>query len=696
MNDTADNRISRKKFWKFLIVTSLLILGIFAVMARLFSIQVLNFDEYREKARRQHQSRIVLSAERGSITDRDGSLLASTVRKMSIAVDPTELKDKKKISEAFAKILGGESANYLNRINSAKGAFLWIERGLSPEITEKLGKIKDKGLIIIEEPGRNYLYGRSGAQLIGCTDIDNKGLSGIELGWDSVLSGRSGYMVMYRDGLGRLRPSAELPMIPAINGYSLQLTIDMKLQEIIEHELKLGVLKSGAASGTVAAIKPSTGEILAMASYPGYDPNFPGTHSTGSMRNRAVTDVYEPGSTFKLITAAAAMEEGIVSETDVFDGHKGERDFGKFKIRDEHPLKKATFREAVIYSSNIIFSEVANNIKANKFYKYIRDFGFGLTLDIDVPGEIPGKIKKPGHFNNAEKRFMGFGYGMTVTPLQIVNAYAAVANGGVMMKPHIVKAVYDDEFKAVKTFHPDRIRRIITQETASRLRNIFTAVVDSGTGQYARVPGLKIAGKTGTSQQVVRGAYSKSDYTASFAGYFPADNPEIAMIVVLDKPRGSYYGGSTAAPIFRDIALRWINSGANTLNAEAFPQFEKPDSIFVPTFTGMEKDEAIGLLNSLDIEHNIEGREGIVIAQYPDAGKLISVNDRISLQVMAEEIDSAAFIKPDVKGMTLRNALALLHKAGVSVRVKGSGKVYAQYWRKESKGLITILECRIY
>lgn len=694
-----DTTVRRKKFWKFWLLMLFINIGFIAVVARLFTIQIIKGDEYRAKAKRQHESKVTLSAQRGNIYDRNGKLLASTVQSVSVAVDPTVLSKKAAVCRALAEDLGLSSDRFMQKINAAKGSFVWLARGIMPDRLISIRGIKDRGLLLIEEPTRHYYYGSSASQIIGCTDVDNKGLSGIELGWDSALKGRSGYMIMNRDGRGRLRPSADLPIIDAIHGYSIQLTIDIELQNIVEFELMQGVVNSGAHSGTAIALDPHTGEVLAMASSPGFNPNISSTFSANGMRNRGITDVYEPGSTFKMVTAAAALEENIVNVNDTLNGFNGELHISDYVIKDTHPLGKVTFREAMEHSSNIIMSTVATKIPDYKFYKYIRDFGFGIAGGIDIPGEVPGKIQKPDQFNSTAKRYMGFGYGLLASPMQMVNSYAAIANRGTMMRPYVVKSVFDGNGEEILKVKPEKIRRVISEKTSDIIKDLLCGVVDHGTGVEAKIPGLKVAGKTGTSQQLVQGIYSKADYTASFVGFYPAENPRIAVIVVLDKPRTSYYGGSVAAPIFKNIALRWVSVSPKTMIPFITKQNNYSDTVYVPQLKGLSIDDAELTIKKMGLRYSADKGAGVVSAQSPEAGSRVIKGFEIKLGLLYKnekeiKADSLNPGRPVVKGLSVRRAVTILQNAGIRARIVGSGIVKKQEWIYNSKKqLICVLSC---
>ncbi|MCX6147177.1 MAG: penicillin-binding transpeptidase domain-containing protein [Candidatus Kapabacteria bacterium] len=692
---------TRSKFWKFWVVMVAVNIGYFFVIMRLFAIQVIKGDEYREKAKKQHESRVEISAKRGNIYDRNGKLLATTIQSLSVAVDPQLLDDVSDFCDSLAKALNQPASKFKQKIENAKGNFVWIARGItySPYLT-RLKTQKQKGVIIIEEPKRIFPFGSVGAQVVGFTNIDNKGIEGIERGYDTLLKGNSGYMIMYRDGLGHLRPSPDLPLIPAIDGRSIQLTVDIELQRIIEHELSRGIDAAKASAGTVIAIKPQTGEIIAMASFPTFDPgnrNAP----PEAKRNRGITDVFEPGSTFKLITACAGIEENVVTEEEIMDGHNGSFQFLSFTIKDVHAMGRVPFREAIHQSSNIILSEVATRIGEDRFYKYIRNFGFGGYLGIDIPGEISGKVPKPAQFTPGTIRFLGHGYALNSTPLQVVNAYATVANEGQMMKPYLVKGTYNVNEQFVE-HKPEKIRRVISEKTAKRITELFVGVVDSGSGKKAIIKGLRIAGKTGTAQQIVNGQYSKQDYFASFVGYYPADNPQIAIIVVVDRPRVSIYGGASAAPIFQNIASRIISinpeySLDKKSKIDSIRKLDN-DTIIVPSIAGLYLKDAKVMLSQYGLRLNTNSNSGIVFNQYPKSGSKVIVGSNVNVTLMSEHKSTNSSnisqnIKHDVTGLTIRRALALLQKSGVRTKVIGRGKVVSQSWSGDKTQLTCTLSC---
>lgn len=704
--------VKQKKFWKFWVVFSFFILGFVAVVFRLFIIQVVNSDKYQERARRQHESKIVLSAQRGDIYDRHGRMLATTFQSLSVAADPTLLINKKErdlVCDILNKYSGISKKQLLEKLKNTNGEFVWLVRGLKPLKVNELDSLNLKGLIKEYEPRRRYLYDNVCSHVIGRTDIDNKGVEGLERHWDSLLQGNSGYKIMYRDAMGRLQPSAELPDIEPSHGKSITLTIDIDLQKIVTHELKNAVEANNANSGSVVALDPKTGEVLAIASYPNYDPNNFNVKNIpdGAIRNRIITDPFEPGSTFKLITAAAALEENIVRPDDIVDGMNGSVTYKGFTIHDVHGMGRVTFRQAFTNSSNVVFSVLGSKIPTDKFYKYARDFGFGIVSGIDLPGESSGRLLKPKQMTQMAKRYMGHGYGISVTTLQLASAYAAIANGGIKMNPYVVKSIMDDKGNVIKEFGPEKVRRVVSEKTARTLTQMLVEVVDKGTGDKAKIDGMPIAGKTGTAQQLVDGSYNNDKYTSSFVGFFPADDPKLVIAVIIDNPKtGIYYGGAVSAPVFHDIVQRWINVSPDimlNLSRSAAQAESGNKRVVIPDIVGLFAEDALRILKNYRLTpKNTSGLAGMVVSQSPAAGTDTTEYSVVSFAVKGNKTEKkektyygSPLSIPDVRGLTVRRALSVLHGMNIGVNVKGTGKVISQSSKRNLLGdIVVVLECK--
>ncbi len=647
--------------------------------------QVVEGARYREIAKKQYESKVELRAERGRFYDRHGRDIAGMMKRTSFAADPTMIEHPQLVSQLLSAAAGDSAGYYLKKIRRTKGRFVWLARGINTALYPDLDTIHDVGLIRVHEPKRNFLYGPYAAQVIGTTDIDNNGLTGLEMQYDSLLRGRSGFVIMQRDGRGRLRPGVDPERDAPQDGKGLELTIDIELQRVAEEELRRGVRETGAESGTVIAIEPATGQVLAMASIPSFNPNRLDRASSADIRIRAITDQYEPGSTMKAITAAALIEENKIRPTDQVDGLGGRLQIPRHVVIDDHPVGKTTFSIALEQSSNVVFASVVTRLDDRTYYKYVRDFGFGIPTGIDLPGEIRGILKRPNKFDETTKYFMAYGYEMSATALQVLNAYSTIANGGVMMEPYVVGAIRAANGDVLREFKPQLIRRVISERTAETMADMLVGVVENGTGKNARIPGVRIAGKTGTAQQLVGGTYSRESYTASFVGFYPANNPRVAMIVMLDKPKTSIYGGSTAAPIFRRIVQKTMTMlELDDVTVKHIAASAEADTVVVPDIRGLTPAMADTVLQRLGLVLASKADSGLVIKQEPAPGTRIERGSRVlNIRSKGERPHH-----PDVRGLTLRRAITVLHDAGFAVIIKGYGKVTEQQWRSDTCTLV--------
>ncbi|GAB1430180.1 penicillin-binding protein [Ignavibacteria bacterium] len=709
INDAAeDSDIPRKTgyekrhLWKMGALQVVLLAALGVIASRLIYLQVLRKNDLQQQARRQYESRIELKPRRGIIYDANKTVLAATAISYSYAIDPKTAADIESVAQILARITKDSASVWLNKIRECKTSFLWLIRGRQHTVSE-LEDLRRQGVIRIIEPRRRYPFGNAGGQAVGMANVDNIGVSGVEAAEDSLLRGKPGFAVMLRDGHGAVRSALDVSNAPSDNGANVITTLDMRLQQIAEYELRQGIESAQAVSGIVIAIEPSSGEIRALCSFPSFDPGVSGGLLADATRIRGISDMYEPGSTFKIIAAAASLEENLVKPSDSVDGEGGTYRVGNFEVKDSHPLGKITFRQALEQSSNIVFAKQTGKIPDGKFYKYARDFGFGVASGIDLPGEVAGVLKKPRQFDNTTKMFMGYGYELSASALQIVNAYATVANAGVMMKPYIIKEVFSDDGKVLQSTKPQIVRRVISDKTATTLADMLRGVTKRGTGTEADVAGLDVAGKTGTAQQVIGGVYSKEAYTASFVGFFPVSAPRIAMIIMLDRPKTDIYGGKTAAPIFRRIAERWAGTiGVEPAITSTNLTKKASDTALVPELRGLSDKEAHELLHRNGLRLNSPSA-GIVVSQSVMPGAKVEHGREIAVQTQPpipstdgnlSRKQEKTYTPPDVRGIPLRRAIAILHNSGVSVKVFGKGgKVVHQIWNNEAKSLSCTIEC---
>lgn len=669
--------------WKSGVLVLFFGIAFSVIIGRLFFVQVIEGARYRDLAKKQYESKVPLRAERGRLLDRNGRDLATMMKMTSFAADPTILEQPELVAQLLAATGSEPASVYLNKIRSTKARFVWLARGINTVLFPVLDTIKIRGLIRVKEPKRLFTHGPIAAQVIGTTDVDNNGLTGIELQYNELLKGKSGFVVMQRDGKGRLRPGIDPEREAALDGKNIQLTVDLEMQRVVEQELARGVYENGAISGTVIAIEPSTGDILAMASYPSFHPNRLDKATDDAIRIRGITDQYEPGSTMKAITAAALIEEGKVGRTDPVDGGTGELQMpGGAVIKDDHPVGRTTFQGALEQSSNVVFASLSRRIDDRVYYKYVRDFGFGIPTGIDLPGEVRGILKRPNQFDPTTKTYMAFGYEVSATALQVLSAYAAIANNGILMQPRIVKAVMGDKDQEMIELSPQKVRQVIREQTAQQLREMLVGVVEKGTATQAAIQGVRIAGKTGTAQQLTNGAYDRKNYTASFVGYYPADKPRVAMIVMLDRPTVSIYGGQTAAPIFRRIVQKTMTMlKLDVAVQKKIAASRVSDTVVVPDIRGLSYVTADSVLRRLGLGLDTSGSGPLVIRQTPEQGARLERGSsvRAEFQVLANTTT-----RPIVVGFSLRKAVTVLHAAGYEVRIRGSGKVVQQEWNNKT------------
>lgn len=684
---------TERRITLFMAVFALLFL---VILYKLFTIQVIDASRYQLAAKKQYESRISLKSSRGIIFDRKMNSLVSNIVMYSFAADPNMVDNKDSVAQIFAGIFRKDKSFYLDKLNQKNTSFVWLERRIDPKYEAQVKDINLSGVIKLNEPNRVFNYEKLCSQLVGYTNIDNNGLSGVELELNDILQGKEGYVVMQKDGLGRKRPAVEYPRQEPVDGNNVILTIDMNIQKIAEEELAAGVDANNSLGGKVIVMNVKTGELLAMHSL----------NLDGSSQDKIaeITDMYEPGSTFKIVTASASLEESLYSKYDLINTYGGEY----MNIKDSHKFSNLTFAQVFEQSSNVGTIQIANKLGKERFYKYARDFGFGITTGLDLPGEMKGRLKKPVEFSPVSLNYMSIGYEVLVTALQMTNAYACIANGGMMMKPFIIKKILAPDGTLLKEFKPVEIRNVISKNTAKQLTEMFVGVVERGTGKDAAVENIKIAGKTGTSQKLVDGNYSKSKYTSSFIGYFPAENPQIVVAVIIDAPgAGEYYGGKVSAPIFRKIAERIINLtglhefSAPENNADVVytmgTKTEKPQLNLV----NFDITDAVKFLNENEIPFEIQGprKNAIVISQEQvtdDKGgkklKLVSAGADDN----TKSVKDGGLKMPDLKGMSLRKCIKVMSTLGIDYKVNGTGKVTTQTPEAGSqlaKGQQVIINC---
>ena len=521
---------------------------------RLYYLQVVKSTYLQDLANRQHTTYYKTTPKRGIIYDRKEKELAINFDVPSCYANPRKITDFEGTASKLAELLNMKEESILKKLHKDK-AFIWIKRHISTNCAQNIEKANIEGVGLIKESRRFYPNQILASHILGFVGIDNEGLEGLELYYNDYLQGVPGLSIISKDAKGRTIKANEYQITPVLDGYNILLTIDRFIQYIAERELDKVYHKYKAKSASLIIMDPSNGEILALCNRPTFNPNDFGNYDPATRRNRAICDIFEPGSVFKIVTATCALEEKVVSLDDKIYCEEGRYKVYNHILHDYKPFKQLTFEDIIKYSSNIGVVKVAQRLDEDILYDYIKRFGFGQKTGVDLPGEEEGIVKSPSNWSRVSISAIPIGQEIAVTPLQMLVAMSAIANDGLMVKPHLVKCIINSYNECVKKFKPEPLKRVCSKETSDKLKEILAKVVESGTGKKAKIAGYSICGKTGTAQKVKpQGGYSHSKFIASFCGFMPKDNPQIAMIVVVDEPKPIYYGGSVAAPVFKNVA----------------------------------------------------------------------------------------------------------------------------------------------
>jgi cell division protein FtsI (penicillin-binding protein 3) len=628
---------------------SMLLIGV-----SLFNIQVRDHSKYANIAKRQQEDSLVISAERGLISDRNGATLSFTRDDYSfIAYIPLlnkHPKNKNKIARKFSQVFSKTEKHYKRLLNSDK-RFVYLEKKIGNDKALLLSDFVVDGLIKKADYTRIYPYENLASHILGYVNNRNSGLNGIEKEFDEYLAGQNGLFYVERDVLGNITSINDKFSRRALPGCVVKLTIDRSYQQILEEELAKGIREYKAESGIGILINPNNGEILALSNMPDFNPALYSKFSDGVRRNRAIVDPYEPGSTFKSISLAILLEEGKVNLNEKIDTENGTYRLHRVRINDTHKHNFLNVSEILQYSSNIGMAKLSKRLSEKTFYKYLRDFGFGNITSIDLPAESSGLLKKPDQYSKVSLPFMSFGYEILVTPLQLISAYAALINGGALFKPRIVKEIVDHEGVVVSRFDSQKIRNVIGEETSQKIRQVLINAVEKGTGSQADVDYLSVGGKTGTSQKYINSEYSKEKYNSSFVGFFPADNPKVLGLILLNSPSIGKFGGLVAAPIFGEIASRIASSD--------------------PSFL-LNEDVIAGTSSKNSEDYLVNGKK------YSGSIAQISLNPGRYNPSKTELYDSPNESMPDLIDLTKREAVAILSRLGVRIKIEGTGRIMYQ------------------
>jgi len=543
------------------VIGLLFVVFFFIIGFRGYSLQVLSSEKLSKIIKKQTERTIELSPKRGTIYDRNGSELSVSIDVESLFANPHLIENKSLTAIKISRILGISHKTILKNFEKNR-RFVWIKRQIPPAEASKIKKLGINGLGFVEESQRFYPNKELGAQMIGFVGRDSKGLEGIEFEYNNVLKGKSRYLAINRDALGRQLFIDGAKTSEEVQGNDITLTIDKNIQYIAEKELQAAISISKAKSGIAIVMEPATGKVLAMAVAPLFNPNQFSSYGAKTWRNRAITDEFEPGSTFKTFLMASALEENIIKPKDIFFCEKGSYRVANRVIHDTHPHGWLNATKILKYSSNIGVSKIARHLGSELFYQHIREFGFGEETGVAFPSEANGFIPLPYRTPEHTRSAMAFGQGISVSALQLATAYSAIANGGLYMRPYFVEKVNHPNGMTIQKTNPQVLRRVVSERTARTVRNMLKSVVSKdGTGEKARTASYNVAGKTGTSQKIDKKlkGYSSQKLIASFAGFAPADDPAITVLVIIDEPEKMMSGGAIAAPTFSRITSQTLN-----------------------------------------------------------------------------------------------------------------------------------------
>lgn len=667
---TMKNNINKYRLIFLAIVISLFWC---AVIYRLIDIQIVHGMEYSEQAQKQSSGKIKVPAERGLIYDRKGRQVAINVVRNALCAYPSDKREIKKIYKYLDKIYGRRSGVSARKYRLALNRFRYIDRDLSDKLTNRLIRDSIPGLFLKSEIRRKYPIPGVGRQLLGGTDIDGRGVSGLEFSSDSILAGRPGLIDYLRDAHRNIYCVKEVPLIKPVPGNSIVLTIDWYFQEIVEEELRAAVEKYNALEGSALFLDCRTGEILAAADYIAGG-------KADIIKLRAISNCFEPGSVFKVFTTAALLEEGLIDFEERIYCEKGVWKCGRKLLHDDKPHDSLTFREIFEHSSNIGIGKLAGRLGGEKLYEAAHRFGFGEKCMTGLPGEQPGSIVRAKVWSDYNIAALSIGHAVATTPLQLVVGVAAVANGGRLYRPTVIRGVINDEGELISRSKTELIAEVMDEENADTLRSFMRGVVERGTAMLAQSDFVTIAGKTGTAQvaDLKNGGYLRNKYNASFLGFFPANNPRVAGIVVLSQPEPVHYGGHTAGPAFKNIAERY-----SLANLESFrPENKMPVSknelgmIEIPSFINMDIALAKQVARKKGIQLTANTESGPVVWQYPPEGRRIPGRDIVAVMVQYDETEEPKMF--DLTGMKVRTAMAVLDRQRIKYEIIGGGIVKKQ------------------
>ena len=632
-------------------LSGFIILSWAGLCLRLFQVQVLNGEHYQKEVLKQSHKKQKLPANRGNIYDRNNRPLTRNIIHYTLSVNPSKVINKKEIAEELSKHTGKPKENYLEKLNS-KSKFEYLERNLQKN---ELGLLETKvfpGLNIERKYRRYYPHENIGAQVLGYTNLDDEGISGIEKDYNNYLKGIPGWVYKTKGWSGKIQHKSGMPFQKSINGSNIQLTIDLEYQSILEEELKKRQEETNSSSATGIIMDPETGEVLAMATTPGFDNNHFGSTRPEFHRIRSITDQFEPGSTFKVVSTVSALYDGLISLHDEFNCENGSFEYHTKKITDHESYSMLTASQIIHHSSNIGIVKIMDQVGRKKLFSMSRDFGFGSKTGINLNGEVSGKLNHYNDWSAVSLGMIAMGHEVGVTAIQLASAYCALANGGYLLKPRIVQQIMDESENIIYSEEPVVLRKIADESTIKSVREMLRGVVVKGTGKNADIPGWKVAGKTGTAQKWKNGKYSNNDFISNFIGFFPTDNPQLLALIMLDEPSKPFHWGNEGAAVaFQRIMGRIINMD---------------DTISPP-------------LN----DHVAFKPEKVIAESEKDNAELIKEKLPVNLSTFSRNSNKTKV--PEVRGLSMRKTMTTLNEFGLKYKINGSGKVY---WQSPEPGQV--------
>lgn len=641
-------RVTQKQWIRFRIylVAGFLLLGLAAVSVRVVQLQILEGRKLADTARRGYISAVSLPPKRGGIFDRQGNALAVSVEVGSVYAHPALIRDRVKTARLLADTLEEPRRTILGHLKK-RTSFVWIKRGIPTAMAEAVRDLGLEGVGVTSESRRFYPGREIAGHLLGFVGTDNQGLEGLEKRYDHLLSGPGIRLVRMRDALGRPF-SVSRPVAQDRSRHGLVLTIDKHIQYRAQEALEKAVTRAKARGGHVLVVDPRSGEILAMAVVPSFNPNAFRRYRPDQWRNRIITDTFEPGSTMKAFLLAASLQQGVITPLTVFDCEEGAFRVGKHIINDTHEYGILNAADVVIHSSNIGAVKMGQRLGYERYRDYLLRFGFGRKTGIGLLGERSGFIRPAGEARAIDQATVFFGQGLTVTSLQLVMAMAAIANGGRLMRPYVVQAVVDESGRKTRRGSPHVVRQVISEKHAATVTHILEGVTGpGGTAPRAAIKGFQVAGKTGTAQKVdpKTKLYSRRKFIAAFVGFVPAARPRLVILALIDEPQGAFYGGQVAAPVFREVAewaLHYLRVAPDIPLAEkmmaedgpparpAGPSRRLSSGDMVPDFTGLGMRQVLRSGQDLGLEVVLQGT-GFAVRQDPRAGTSLQNAGRLKV-----------------------------------------------------------------